>query len=146
MAVYCTQCGKEQREDSAFCRFCGAKVRRLKREVKRGVRFFTFAYMRDAASQAAALNRDGEWSYWDSPKIFDTNEAKLRKYCEREDRYLDGDVYGPVYYVSGHGAIGQRFAESDAGPAFFEWVFYTHADNERNLPKDIEELKALLGE
>ena len=63
MAVYCTQCGKELREDSAFCRFCGAKVRRLKKEEKRDVRFFTFAYMRDAASQAAALNRDGEWSY-----------------------------------------------------------------------------------
>lgn len=143
MSKFCPECGTELPDDALFCASCGCRMPDMSpaEEVSEpaiNLNYTRFTEMVKAAETAIDRNGSGEWSYWDSPEIFDYSPGKLMKFCEKEDKRLTGDEDRPVYFVSVSGALGQVYTEE--GTEYLEWLFYTETEGPDELPKDVSEL------
>ena len=149
--MYCVRCGANIPDESRFCSQCGAKVLMPMTvpaaesavppvEEAGFERTRTLVQAAELASQRAP---DQEWSYWDTPTLFSTSLKRLLRFCEKEDRRLEGieDDEGVLYYlVSPGGAIGQEYTSEIEGSRELEWLFYSKEDGSEDLPETSEEL------
>ena len=142
--MYCTNCGAKLEDDSRFCDQCGAAVAvpvsaapaYSAPENGEGA-FARTATMTEAAQIAMTRNPDQEWSHWDLPTYFTYSAKKFLRYCEKEDKRLQGE---PVsYVVSPDGALARIYV-GDNGENVLEWGFYTRGCPPEALPKTLAEL------
>lgn len=151
MSIFCPNCGRELPDNASFCDGCGTRIPKIKKPANSPEpaedrtdgteRFLVFETMQEAAEAAIELNSDGEWSYWDEPESFNYNAKKLIKFSVKEDKYADEINEDPVFIVSSEGAVGHMYIDSEDQDDFFEWVFYTHADQPEDLPSQDEMLE-----
>ena len=153
---FCPSCGTELQEGSRFCENCGARISDASGMPPAPAGAWTSPsdtgeYTRthtlmEALPIAIERNPQEIWSRSDDPDYFEDDTKTVRRYCEKEDKYIAGckDREGVRFYaVSPGGSIGVVAADvlQYGEPIFLDWLFIAPGDEEEgHLPQTPEEL------